>query len=126
VFGWIGGSDAHRAEGTQELDSTTEQSAGPASSGPRGRDRVHGPVVPGRAPDPKRPLNLGHQRNVGFVSPTHQTKLTLCVPPPGVGGVRVGKSGFVPSSNTIRIASPQRVSEPGPCPRRGGDTGATR
>lgn len=53
------------------LDSTTEQPI-PTTSSPRGRSGMYGSVLPGRAPDPKGPLDLGHQRNVGFVSQTLQ------------------------------------------------------
>lgn len=109
---------------------------------------MRGSAAPGRAPYPKGPLDLGHQRNVGLVSPTlqnhertaseellrlrvvktqayHQAKLSLRVPSSATGRVRVCKGGFVPSGDTIRVASPpQRVPEPGPRPR-GGDSGTS-
>jgi len=86
-----------------------------------------GLLIPGRAPDSKRPLDLGHQWNMSFVSPTHETKLPLCVLPPTMSGVRVRKGCFVPSSDTIGVASLKRVPESGPpCLRGGGgDTGGT-
>lgn len=75
----------------------------------------------GRAPDPKGSLDLGHQRNVSFVSPTHSAELALRVSPPIPSGVRVRERAFEPSSDTIWVASPQRVPEP--CPPRGGGGG---
>jgi len=88
---------------------------------------MHGPAVSRRAPDPKGPLDLGHQRNMGFVSPTHRTKLSLRMFPPATGGVWIRKRGFVPSGDTIWVAtSPQRVPEPGPpCGGGGGTSAAT-
>ena len=50
----------------------------------------------------------------------HSTKLLLRVLPPTPGSVRVRKRGFVPSSDTIRVAPPQRVPEPGSPPGGGG------
>jgi len=99
--------------GVPALDSATEQSA-PTSSIPRGRRRLS--LAPGRAPYSKGSLDLGHQRDVGFVSSAHVTKLSLRASPSLSGGVRVRKGTFVPSGDAVWIASPQRVPEPGPCP----------
>ena len=129
---------------TRHSDSRTEQST-PASARPRGRDGDR-PVALGRAPDPKGPFDLGHQRNVGFASPTlyksrgvsaprrgaanrssyHETKLSLRALPPSASRVRVRKGGFVPSSDAVRITSPQRVPEPVPCPCGGGGNTSSR
>ena len=64
-------ADVRRLEELKTLDPTTEQSI-PTTSSPRGRSGMYGSVLSGRAPDPKGPLDLGHQRNVGFVSQTLQ------------------------------------------------------
>lgn len=126
------------------LDSAIEQSM-PTGSSSRGSDGMDGSFAPRRAPYPERPLDPGHQRDVGFVSSAlqkvtqtthqrshphtyihkrnkthHHTKFLLRVLPPASGGVRVRKGGFVPSSDAIWVASPERVPEPGPCPRGGG------
>jgi len=86
-------------------------------------------IAPRRTPYPKGTLDLGHQRDVGFVSPAHETKFPLRFLPPTTSGVRIGEGRFEPSSDTIRVASPQRVTEPSPSPVGGGGhsrgTGAT-
>ena len=140
----------YQPEGLKNLGSTSEPSV-PTSSSPCGRGGVYGCPVSGRAPDPKGPLDLGHQRNVRFVSTTlqgitkhvsafitstersgeqnrkthHVTELTFRVSPPVPSGVRVREGGFEPSSDAIWVASPQWVPEP--CPPRGGggDWGTT-
>jgi len=141
----------HQLEGPRNLGSATEPSV-PTSSSPRGRGGVSGrSVLSGRAPYPKGSLDLGHQRNMGFISPTlkkvtknvhqhpgggkmsrrieethHSTKLALRVFPPVPSSVRVRERGFEPSSDTIWVASPQRVPESCPPPRGcGGDGGTT-
>lgn len=53
--------------GAGNLGSATEQWI-PAGSSPRGSAGVYVGPVPGRAPYPEGSLDLGHQRNVGFVS----------------------------------------------------------
>lgn len=75
--------------------------------------------MPRRAPDPKGPLDLGHQRNVGFISPTHSAKVALRVLPPVTSGMGVRERGFVTTGDTVWVASSQWVPEPGP-PRGGG------
>lgn len=97
----------------------------PTSSSPRGRGGVHGCPMSGRAPDPKGPFDLGHQRNVSFISPTHSAELALRVSPPIPSGIRVRERAFEPSSDTVWVASPQRVPEPCPPRGRGGDAGVT-
>ena len=64
-----------------DLDSTTEQFVVPVTGpSPRGRDGVYvGSVAPGRAPDSKGPLDLGHQRDVSLVSPTLYTHRRISV-----------------------------------------------
>ena len=143
---------ANRRE-LRDLGSATEPSAVPTSSSPRGRGGVYGCPVSWRAPHPEGPPNLGHQWNVSFVSTTlqrkksrkrrvsihhpihtrsrgyriethHSTKLALRMFPPMPSGIRVRERGFEPSSDTIWVASPQQVPEPG-SPRGGGGDGGT-
>ena len=66
------------AEGIHHSDSTTEQPV-PTSSSPRGRRGLDGSLAPGGAPYPEGPLDLGHQRNVGFVSSTLREKQRISI-----------------------------------------------
>ena len=90
-------------EGLQTLDSTTEPSI-PTSSSPRGRGGMYGCPMSGRAPYPKGPLDLGHQRNVSFISPTlqksHETKRSA----PSCPQIQESDE-FVESELTIRRSS---------------------
>ena len=65
------GGGVCQQKGPRNLGSTTEPSV-PTSSSPRGRGGMYRRPVSGRAPKPEGPLDLGHNGNMGFISPTLQ------------------------------------------------------